>query len=169
MKGSDLKELRKGAKLSRPKLAAQIGVHSDTIKYWEQAGRVTERDRVPNLMLEALGLSWKEAEESLTWTRQTQVEVEKMRAGAGARHGVFFDYSEPGGTNAPRKPRIECGAKTRAGGFCKAKAVDGKKRCRMHGGLSTGPKTQAGRERISRAQKERWASVRIKERSNEAT
>jgi uncharacterized protein YjcR len=27
-----------------------------------------------------------------------------------------------------------CGAKTRKGGFCKSPAVQGKKRCRMHGG-----------------------------------
>jgi hypothetical protein len=27
-----------------------------------------------------------------------------------------------------------CGAKTRKGGVCKAPAVQGKKRCRMHGG-----------------------------------
>lgn len=29
-----------------------------------------------------------------------------------------------------------CGAKTRAGGRCKNQPVRGKKRCRMHGGLS---------------------------------
>jgi uncharacterized protein YjcR len=27
-----------------------------------------------------------------------------------------------------------CGAKTRTGGTCRSPAVDGKKRCRMHGG-----------------------------------
>ena len=29
-----------------------------------------------------------------------------------------------------------CGAKTRAGGACRAPAVHGKKRCRMHGGAT---------------------------------
>jgi len=29
-----------------------------------------------------------------------------------------------------------CGARTRFGTFCKAPAVNGKKRCRMHGGAS---------------------------------
>jgi hypothetical protein len=29
-------------------------------------------------------------------------------------------------------------------------------RCRLHGGLSTGPKTQEGRERIAEAQRQRW-------------
>lgn len=36
--------------------------------------------------------------------------------------------------------RPTCGAKTRAGGQCKARVVPGKRRCRLHGGLSTGPK-----------------------------
>ena len=43
-----------------------------------------------------------------------------------------------------------CKAMTRAGTPCKMKAVHGKRRCRLHGGLSTGPKTAEGRERIGR-------------------
>ena len=52
------------------------------------------------------------------------------------------------------------GARTRAGGSCKAKAVRGKARCRMHGGLSTGPRSVEGRERIAAVQRERWARFR---------
>lgn len=37
----------------------------------------------------------------------------------------------------------QCGAKTRAGGVCKAPAM-GNGRCRVHGGKSTGPKDQIG-------------------------
>ena len=44
--------------------------------------------------------------------------------------------------------RRRCGARTRAGQPCRAPVVKGKNRCRMHGGLSTGPKTEAGRERV---------------------
>jgi hypothetical protein len=36
----------------------------------------------------------------------------------------------------------------------------GKARCRFHGGLSTGPKTEAGRARIAEAQRRRWAAYR---------
>jgi hypothetical protein len=35
--------------------------------------------------------------------------------------------------SAPR-----CGAKTRAGGSCRCPAIRGRKRCRLHGGLSPG-------------------------------
>lgn len=51
-----------------------------------------------------------------------------------------------------------CGAKTRAGGKCRAPAMWSKKRqrytrCRMHGGASTGPHSEEGRDRCRRA---RW-------------
>ena len=54
----------------------------------------------------------------------------------------------------PKWLRPQCGAKTRAGGRCRATAVWDKEtnspingRCRMHGGLSTGPKTEEGKKR----------------------
>ena len=39
---------------------------------------------------------------------------------------------------------IICGARTRKGTECKAKALPGKTRCKFHGGASTGPKTPEG-------------------------
>lgn len=44
-----------------------------------------------------------------------------------------------------------CGARTRAGTACNAPAMANKVRCRLHGGLSTGPRTFEGRERIREA------------------
>jgi hypothetical protein len=35
---------------------------------------------------------------------------------------------------APMLSSLRCGARTRSGKRCKSPAVDGKKRCRMHGG-----------------------------------
>ena len=40
---------------------------------------------------------------------------------------------------------LECGAATRAGTPCKQKAIYDNARCKWHGGLSTGPKTEAGK------------------------
>jgi hypothetical protein len=45
-----------------------------------------------------------------------------------------------------------CGAKCRSGGSCKAPAM-ANGRCRMHGGLSTGPRTPEG---LARSKKARW-------------
>src|SRR5262249_8568558 len=55
----------------------------------------------------------------------------------GARPGDFLA--------APR-----CGARTRCGGSCRQPAM-ANGRCRMHGGLSTGPRTPEGRARCARA------------------
>jgi len=45
------------------------------------------------------------------------------------------------------RDKIICGAKTRKGAPCQAKALlNG--RCRNHGGLSTGPLTPEGRARL---------------------
>lgn len=55
-----------------------------------------------------------------------------------------------------KKDRPKCGARTRAGGQCQARAVwDREKqapvngRCRLHGGLSTGPKTIEGKAKCA--------------------
>jgi hypothetical protein len=61
-----------------------------------------------------------------------------------------------------RKDRPVCGAKTRAGRPCRMRVEFGKARCRLHGGLSTGPKTEAGRARIAEAQRRRWRDYREK-------
>ncbi len=60
------------------------------------------------------------------------------------RHGVRG--GDPNGSSVPR-----CGAKTRAGSACKAPAIRARARCRLHGGLSTGPKSTEGRARIAAA------------------
>lgn len=40
-----------------------------------------------------------------------------------------------------------CGARTRSGAPCAIAPVRGRRRCRIHGGLSTGPRTAQGRAR----------------------
>src|SRR5689334_6148437 len=44
-----------------------------------------------------------------------------------------------------------CGAQTRRGTPCRGLAVRNRRRCRMHGGLSTGPRTAEGLERMRAA------------------
>ena len=68
----------------------------------------------------------------------------------------LYDNGQP----VPRKHRPRCGAKTRAGGECQVRVEAGKRRCRFHGGCSTGPKTEEGRARIADAQRKRWQAYR---------
>ena len=49
----------------------------------------------------------------------------------------------------PNWPGIRCLAKTRRGTECQSAAYKQNGRCRLHGGLSTGAKTQEGLQRIS--------------------
>jgi len=63
------------------------------------------------------------------------------------RRGWLKNCNPPGNfSSAPR-----CGAKTRKGLPCLCPAMKNG-RCRLHGGKSTGPKTEAGKKRIGRAQ-----------------
>ena len=54
----------------------------------------------------------------------------------------------------------KCGAKTRKGSPCQRRPHGWKQRCPLHGGLSTGPRTTDGRQRIAEAQRRRWARWR---------
>jgi hypothetical protein len=61
------------------------------------------------------------------------------------RRGWLKSGNPPGNfTTAAR-----CGAKTRGGTVCQCPAMPNG-RCRLHGGLSTGPKTAEGIDRIGR-------------------
>ena len=51
----------------------------------------------------------------------------------------------------PNWPGIRCLAKTRRGTECQRAAYKYNGRCALHGGRSTGPKTQRGLQRISKA------------------
>jgi transcriptional regulator with XRE-family HTH domain len=51
-----------------------------------------------------------------------------------------------------------CAARTRNGTECRRSPVPGKRRCKLHGGRSTGPTTEEGRRRCSEAAREMWAA-----------
>jgi hypothetical protein len=59
------------------------------------------------------------------------------------RRGWLKNGNLTGDLSAVKK----CGAKTRGGGACLCPAMPNG-RCRLHGGLSTGPKSPEGRRRI---------------------
>lgn len=63
------------------------------------------------------------------------------------RGWVLRNGNTPGDpSTAPR-----CGARTRRGTPCQCPAIRGRRRCRLHGGRSTGPRTAAGLARIRAA------------------
>ena len=54
-------------------------------------------------------------------------------------------------SSKPHKALVE--GKIRSGGRCRAPALRGNRRCRMHGGASTGPRTPEG---LARSRRSRW-------------
>lgn len=75
------------------------------------------------------------------------------------RRGWLKNGNRPG--DFRRAPR--CGAKNRRGLPCQCAAMRGKRRCRLHGGLSTGPRTPEGLERLRRSRtKHGWYSQAAK-------
>ena len=53
--------------------------------------------------------------------------------------------------SSPKNPGQSCCARTRRGTACQKPPLNGKTRCRLHGGLSTGPRTVEGKARIAAA------------------
>ena len=64
----------------------------------------------------------------------------------------MLNNSNPTGDPATA-PRCGAKARTRGGRPCQAPAIRGKTRCRMHGGLSTGPRTPEG---LAKSRRARW-------------
>ena len=65
--------------------------------------------------------------------------------------------------------RSRCDARTRSGALCTKYPIKGKRRCRLHGGLSTGPKTEEDKAQIATAQPKQgryvnWRARRAKEK-----
>ena len=68
---------------------------------------------------------------------------------------------------AQRPDRPRCGARCRDGHACRAPAVwdtvrdrPANGRCKLHGGLSTGPKTPEGKQRCAAGRRAYWAARR---------
>lgn len=136
MKGEELKAHRLAAKLSRRALGERAGVHKDSIAYWEAKPVIDPRGWAPRRIAAALGLMI-----FLTSTTRAR--------------GRLLLPSRPNGV-AKHRLRVICGAKTRKGTPCRAKSEPGRRRCKFHGGMSTGPKTEEGKARIAEAQRRRW-------------
>lgn len=75
-----------------------------------------------------------------------QVRARAYETGGSA--GVLRPSARARMTSIAPTQRVICGAtRHRDGQPCQAKSVPGKRRCRFHGGMSTGPRTAEGRGR----------------------
>jgi hypothetical protein len=66
------------------------------------------------------------------------------------RRALWREWCDYGGDFPAELADITCGAKTRAGTPCKRRDLYRSGRCKLHGGLSTGPRTAKGKRRSAR-------------------
>ena len=159
-KGAELAARRKAAGLTQRQLAEASGVGRTAVQYWEAAPHLDPRGWAVGRMAEALGWAVWPASETTTHPRGDGVLSlsERMDALAAAQLVAFKDRE----AQRVARRRVRCGARTRKGTPCRNKSEPGKRRCKFHGGLSTGARTPEGIERIREAQRRRWARARDK-------
>ena len=154
MTGKHLKAARLRAGLTQQQLADKTGFHRLAVGYWENKDcTFSARFGAPKAFAKALGMKHysppirTRAAWGFTDVETARIEQELARLAKSRAQRLSL-------------ARVRCNAKTRKGTPCKALSKPGKRRCKFHGGRSTGPKTRAGRDAISRAQKARWARWR---------
>ena len=160
MTGAELAAVRKAAGLSQSELAQRAGIGRHAVSYWECKPQVARRAWAVDRMAGVLALPDVPARYpvAIGW-------AEKMEAHPTARDAAFMamvarmqERSEA--IIATR--RVRCGAKTRKGTPCRMKSEPGKRRCKFHGGRSTGARTPEGKARIAESQRRRWLAWRAK-------
>lgn len=156
MIGNDLKATRLEAGWSQRELARRAGLTHKAVQYWEAKAEVDIDAHGVRAICAAFGVDVGELVDGCARARGRV--LDPVAAYEEAREELPF---------LPRRllrrlmlPRVPCGARTRKGTPCRAKSEPGRRRCRFHGGLSTGPKTAVGRARIAEAQRRRWARWR---------
>lgn len=149
MTGADLRAHRLSAGLTQKALALKAGVTRETVAYWERQAIVRTRWGAPRRFSNVLGL--------------VNIAASNARArGWGLSPWAAIDARLAAQAEAQlvqRNPRGRglCGAMTRKSAPCQNKSEPGKRRCKFHGGKSTGPRTADGKARIAEAQRRRWA------------
>jgi len=156
--GRQLRELRKSSGLSQARLAKLAGVGCHTVSRWENKKRFHRRSRSLKCILEVLEPLRRNC------AGLTRARVDGVLLGRGVLADVVFparnSRKKAHESQIATRNRVRCGAKTRKGTPCRLMSEPGRRRCKFHGGKSTGPKTPEGKERISLAQRLRWMKYR---------
>jgi transcriptional regulator with XRE-family HTH domain len=159
MTGAELRAHRKAAGLTQAALAQRAGIGRHAVSYWECRDRLDLRGWAVRRMFEALGIKpvphfWTSNARAGGWGLSGVERIEAALEAEVARKMAEWRAREA--ARAARR-RVICGAKTRKGTDCRNKSEPGKRRCKFHGGKSTGPRTPEGRARVAEAQRRRWA------------
>ena len=159
MTGAELRAHRLAAGMTQVELALRAGIGRHAVIYWEAKPVLPRRGWAVGRMAEVLGVSVYHTTNARTggWAVSPFAAMDaciEARLAAELARLVEREAAR----NARR--RVPCGAKTRKGTSCRNLSEPGKRRCKFHGGKSTGARTPEGIERIRQAQRRRWARWR---------
>lgn len=181
--GAELKAARKRAGLTQAVLGAKASISRQAVSYWECRKTIDPRGWAVKRMAEvepqigALLQAWctNTHARGMGLRLKAMFPLSKVRTGRRGRAAppsaldalleaaITHELSRMKEREAQRRAslRVTCGAKTtRKGTACRNKSEPGRKRCKFHGGRSTGPRTAEGRQRVVDAQLKRWAEWR---------
>ncbi len=156
--GKGLRAVREFRGLSREALAKAAEIDPYTVRYWERKQFWKKQGWAMERIVKALGLG-----HSYSSTRARDIKgfnSMSARLDQMAEDPLVDLRARQTAAPRPSTARVRCGAKTRKGHPCKAKSLPGKRRCKFHGGMSTGPRTPEGKAAVGAAAKARWARWR---------
>lgn len=176
MRGADIRDARKAAGLSQTELGKLAGIGRHAVSYWECKqsfrGRGYALQRIakvlgrtlPHFVIPASGARGDGVLAGIVPDNRT---VTRTRGdGVICNSALFLDVERRIAEDLQRRQaqaktkasrlRVQCCAKTRKGMACRNTSEAGRKRCKFHGGMSTGARTPEGIERIREAQHRRW-------------
>lgn len=161
--GPELKAIRRKAGINQTEMGKLTGFSRHAVSYWETKQHTLSVNEYgwgcPAKMFRVLGISILP-----NFTRPVRARGDRV---LGFRDALVRELDRQADRRfahlrEKQTPQRQiCGAKTRKGRPCRMKSEPGKRRCKFHGGMSTGPKTAEGKARISEAQKRRWAAYRV--------
>ena len=178
--GAALRAARKATGLSQTALGAKAGIGRHAVSYWECKLHIDRRAWAVQHMAEAAPRIRALLQDWLTSTRARGMglslpdnfrSIERARNGSYSCGGIDDEIEAVVARELSRiqerqaqrlaRLRVACGAKTtRKGTPCRNMSEPGRRRCKHHGGMSTGPRTEEGKARIAEAQRRRWAALR---------
>lgn len=156
--GADIKIKRLKRGLTQTALGQLVGCSRYTIARMEGQSQINARWGLPSRIAQELGL--------LIYNTSTRARVgEVLPESPKITLSPDRQQERLDRVNAKVKAmaanfRQPCEAMTRKGTPCRNLSEPGKRRCKFHGGMSTGPKTPEGKARIAEAQRQRWAKYR---------
>lgn len=158
MTGAELAAIRKAAGLSQTELAQRVGIGRHAVSYWECKAKIDLSARAVKRVAKVLALP--DAPVVIPVMMPLVNKRTEEMARQDALNLAMIQAVEAQIVLFAAKLCVRCGAQTRNNTACRMKSEPGKRRCKFHGGKSTGPRTANGKVRIAQAQRARWSKWR---------